>query len=140
MHRLLLPAIRNSQETFPLGPCYLIVQHSMQNNTFDIVASGAYVRALQGKSGMNLFRIRGAGSLQGRDAADALNAALGDPANGDDTFTVIPFTVDETADSVSQTQPIMVTPGTDQAHPALFPFALMGAVVLILGIVVWKRR
>lgn len=126
--------------SLPKGPCYLIVQHSMQNNTFDIVASGDYVRALQGNSGMNLFRIKGAGSLQGRDAADALTAALGDPKNGDDTFTTIPFIVEGTSASVSQTQPIMTTPVTNQAKPALLPFALMGAVVLILGIVVWKRH
>jgi hypothetical protein len=124
----------------PKGQCYLIVQHSMQNNTFDIVASGDYVRSLQGNNGMNLFRIKGAGSLQGKDAADALIAALSDPENGDDTFTVIPFIVDDTAASVPQTQPITTTPVPNQAQPALLPFALIGAVVLILGIVVWKQH
>ncbi len=112
----------------PNGQCFLIVQHSMQNNQFDIVASGDYVRTLQGNNGMNLFKVNGAGSLQGRDAAAALTAALSDPKNGDDTFTVIPFTVDDTGPSVPQTQ------------PALLPFALFGAVVLIVGIVMWKRH
>lgn len=124
----------------PKGQCYLIVQHSMQNNLFDIVARGDYVHSLQGNSGMNLFRISGPGSLQGSDAAEAVIAALSDPKNGDDTFTVIPFTVDESETSVPQTQPITITPVTNQAQNALLPLALVGAVVLILGMIVWKRH
>jgi len=124
----------------PQGQWYLIVQHSMQNNTFDIVASGDYVRTLQGNNSMHLFKVRGAGSLQGSDAAGALVAALSDPKNGDDTFTVIPFMVDDPGASVPQTQPVTTNPVPNQAQTALLPFALMGAVVLILGIVVWKRQ
>jgi hypothetical protein len=124
----------------PKGQCYLIVQHSMQNNTFDIVVSGDYVRTLQGNNGMNLFRINGAGSLQGRDAADALIAALSDPKNGDDTFTVIPFIVDDTGISTPQAQPATTTPVQSPTQTALLPFALTGAFVLLLGIVVWKRH
>jgi hypothetical protein len=124
----------------PKGQCYLIVQHSMQNNTFDIVASGDYVRSLQGNSGMNLFMIKGAGSLQGSDAAAAIITALSDSKNGDDTFTVIPFMVDDAGTSVPQAQPITTTAVPNKAQTALLPFALIGAVVLILGIVVWKRQ
>ena len=124
----------------PKGQCYLIVQHSMQNNTFDIVVSGDYVRTLQSPNGMNLFRINGAGSLQGRDAADALIAALSDPKNGDDTFTVIPFIVDDTGISTPRAQPATTTPVQSPTQTALLPFALTGAFVLVLGIVVWKRH
>jgi hypothetical protein len=124
----------------PKGQCYLIVQHSMQNNMFDIVASGDYVRTLQGPNGVNLFRINGAGSLQGRDAADALIAALSDPKNGDDTFTAIPFIVDDTGISTPQAQPATTTPVQSPTQTALLPFALTGAFVLVLGIVVWKRH
>ena len=124
----------------PKGQCYLIVQHSMQNNMFDIVVSGDYVRTLQGNNGMNLFRIKGAGSLQGNDATEALLAALSDPKNGDDTFTVIPFIVDDTGTSVPQTQPITTTMVQSPTQTALLPFALTGAFVLVLGIVVWKRH
>ncbi|MEI7857101.1 MAG: hypothetical protein WCH85_06310 [Methanomicrobiales archaeon] len=124
----------------PKGQCYLIVQHSMQNNMFDIVVSGDYVRTLQGPNGMNLFRINGAGSLQGRDAADALIAALSDPKNGDDTFTVIPFFVDDTGISTSRAPPATTTPVQSPTQTALLPFALTGAFVLLLGIVVWKRH
>jgi len=124
----------------PKGQYYLIVQHSMQNNTFDIAVSGDYVRTLRGNNGMNLFRIRGAGSLQGSDAAEAIITALSDPKNGDDTFTVIPFMVDDAGISTSQAQPIMNTPDQSPTQTALLPFALTGAFVLVLGIVVWKRH
>jgi hypothetical protein len=124
----------------PKGQYYLIVQHSMQNNTFDIVVSGDYVRTLQGNNGMNLFRIKGTGSLQGNDAADALIAALSDPKNGDDTFSVIPFMVDDTGISTSEAQPATTTPDQSPTQTALLPFALTGAFVLVLGIIVWKRH
>jgi hypothetical protein len=124
----------------PKGQCYLIVQHSMQNNTFDIVASGDYVRTLQGNNGMILFRINGAGSLQGRDAAEALIAALSDPKNGDDTFTVIPFIVDDTGTSVPQSQPITTTPVPNQTQHSPLQYAPVGAIVLVLGIAVWNRH
>lgn len=124
----------------PKGQCYLIVQHSMQNNTFDIVATGDNVRTLQGNNGMNLFRIKGAGSLQGRDAADALIAALSDPKNGDDTFTVIPFMVDDTGTSVPQLQSMTSTPVPNQTQHAPLQYAPVGAIVLFLGIVRWNQR
>jgi hypothetical protein len=135
-----LPEDTQLSGKLPTGQSYLIVQHSMQNNVFDIVGGGDYVRSRQGTNGMNLFRINGAGSLQGRDAADALTAALSDPKNGDDTFTVIPFMVDDTGVSAPRAQPITTTPAPNQAQTALLPFALAGAVVLILGMVVWKRH
>ena len=123
----------------PKGQCYLIVQHSMQNNTFDIVASGDYVRTLQGNNGMILFRINGPGSLQGKDAAEALIAALSDPNNGDDTFTVIPFIVDDTG--TPQSQPITTTPVPNQTRHSPLQYAPVGAIVLVIvGIVLWKRH
>jgi len=125
---------------FPEGQCYFIVQHSMQNNTFDIDVSGDYVRSLQLNNGTNLFRINGAGSLQGSDAADALIAALSDPKNGDDTYTEIPFSVEDTGISTPQANPATTTPVQSPAQTALLPFALTGAFVLVLGIVVWKKH
>ena len=124
----------------PKGQCYLIVQHPMQNNTFDIALSGDYVRNLQGSDGMILFRIRGAGSLQGNDAADALTAALSDPKNGDDTFTEIPFLVDDTGTSSPPSQPITTTPVQSPTQPAPLQYAPFGAIVLIGGIAVWRRH
>jgi hypothetical protein len=124
----------------PKGQCYLIVQHAMQNNTFDIVVSGDYVRTLQGNNGMNLFRINGAGGLQGNDATEALIAALSDPKNGDDTFTVIPFIVDDTGNPAPQAQPTTTAPVQRQTQHSPLQYAPVGAIVLILGIAVWRRR
>jgi|GEM_PF-512952 len=82
----------------PEGQCYLIVQHPMRYNQFDIDVSGDYVRSLQPGNGTNLFRIAGPGSLQGSDAADALITAISDREANDstltnDTYTIIPFQV-----------------------------------------------
>jgi hypothetical protein len=127
-------------EKLPKGQCYLIVQHSMMNNTFDIVASGDYVRNLQGNNGMILFKINGAGSLQGKDAADALVAAFSDRGMGDDTYTEIPFQVTDAGGSTLQATAAATAPVQSPTQPALLPFALIGAVVLVLGIVIWKRH
>jgi hypothetical protein len=124
----------------PKSQCYLIVQHSMMNNTFDIVASGDYVRNLQGNNGMILFKINGAGSLQGKDAAEALIAALSDPQNGDDTYTEIPFLVDDAGSPTPQVTAATTALVQSPTQPALLPFALIGAVILVLGIVMWKRH
>jgi hypothetical protein len=83
----------------PSGQYFVIVQHSMQNNKFDIDASGDYVRL---NNGTNIFRISGPGSLQGSDAADALVAAFSDPGTGDDTYTEIPFQVTDAGSPVPQ--------------------------------------
>jgi hypothetical protein len=117
-------------EKLPAGQWYLIVQHPMQNNQLDIVASGDWVKNLQlnggsSGSGMNLFRITGAGSLQGHDAAEALIAALNDPTV-DDTYTEIPF---------------VVTAPVQQPTPASpLQYAPFGALVLIGAIILWSRR
>ena len=84
------------------GQYFAIVQHPMQNTTFDIDASGNYVRSLQLNNGTNLFRISGPGSLQGNDAADALIAAFSDPNNGDDTYTMVPFQVTDAGSPTPQ--------------------------------------
>jgi len=122
------------------GQYFVIVQHPMENTTFDIDVSGDYVRSLQLNNGTNLFRISGPGSLQGNDAAEALVAAFSDPNNGDDTYTVIPFMVDDTGISAPHTQPTTTTPIQRQTQHAPLQFAPFGAIVLVLGIAVWNRR
>lgn len=122
------------------GQYFVIVQHSMQNNQFDIDVSGDYVRSLQLNNGTNLFRISGPGSLQGRDAADALVAAFSDPDTGDDTYTEIPFQVTDAGSPTPQATAATTAPFQKPTPPALLPFALIGAVVLVLGIVIWKRQ
>ncbi|MDD1724113.1 MAG: hypothetical protein LUQ07_03175 [Methanospirillum sp.] len=85
-------------EKLPKGQNYLIVQHPMTDNQFDIVVSGDYVRNLKLNNGTAIFRLTGPGSLQGSEAADALITALHDgmvhdPALTNDTSALIPFTV-----------------------------------------------
>jgi PGF-CTERM protein len=93
------------------GQYFVVVQHPMANNQFDIVLSPSrtgkiggtdtvYVRnVILGQStantvGTNVFVINGAGSLQGSDAAEALVQAINDP-NVDDTYTKLQFLVEE---------------------------------------------
>jgi hypothetical protein len=128
----------------PKGQCYLIVQHPMQNNQLDIVSDGDWVKNVQinkGNStgGTNVFKIKGAGSLQGIDAAKALVFGIID-ANVDDTYTEIPFTVDSTGYTAHQTQPTTAIPVQSQARPAPLQYAPVGAIVLIVGIAALRQR
>jgi len=117
---------------------FVIVQHPMQNTTFDIDVSGDFVRDAKL---MNLIKITGPGSLQGSDAADALVAAFSDPGNGDDTYTEIQFQVADAGSPTSlATTSTTTTPVQTPAQPALLPFALIGTGILVLGIVVWKKH
>jgi PGF-CTERM protein len=76
------------------GQYFLVVQHPMQNNVFDIVVNGARVQNLQlGAAGQNIFTLTGAGSLQGSDAAEALVQAINDP-NVDDTYPKLQFLIE----------------------------------------------
>jgi len=99
------------------GQYFIVVQHPMQNNQFDIylapdIAGTATTGRLTGAMGfvhvMNamlgntsvnppgskIFLINGPGSLQGSDAAEALVQAINDP-NVDDTYTKLQFLVEE---------------------------------------------
>jgi hypothetical protein len=126
-------------EKIPKGQCYLIVQHPMQNNQPDIIGSGDFIRNLQLNNGTNLFRALGPGSLQGNDAKEGLIAALNDPIV-DDTYTEIPFIVDDRGISTPQGQPVTTTPVQHPTQAAPLLYAPMGAIVLTGGIVVWSRR
>jgi hypothetical protein len=127
----------------PEGQCYLIVQHPMQNNQLDIVRDGDWVKNAQrnegsSTAGTTLFRIKGTGSLQGIDAARALVAAFSDP-NVDDTYTEVPFIVDDTGFTAPMAQPVKITPSQPRTQPAPLQYAPVGAIVLILGILAWRR-
>jgi len=91
------------------GQYFVVVQHPMQNNKFDIYAGTAagssttdlaqagvevYNRILAGGDGQQIFVLTGAGSLQGSDAAEALVQGINDP-NVDDTYTKLQFLVEE---------------------------------------------
>ncbi|MFA6364474.1 hypothetical protein [Methanoregula sp.] len=77
------------------GQYFVIVQHPMKYNKFNIDVSGNYVKL---NNNTTLFKITGPGSLQGSDAADALTTAISDQEAHDstltnDTYTIIPFQV-----------------------------------------------
>ncbi len=72
------------------GQYYVVVQHPMYNNIFDVVRDGNLVENADGET---IFKISGAGALQGSDAAYALIDAIED-ANIDDQYTSLQFTVD----------------------------------------------
>jgi trimeric autotransporter adhesin len=131
-------------ENLPKGQCYLIVQHPMQNNQLDIVRNGDRVKNVQlnegGSTGMtSIFKIWGAGSLQGIDAARALVAAFSE-SHVDDTYTEFPFSIDDTGISARQAQPIVAAPVQRQSQHSPLLYAPVGTIVLIIGIAAWRRR
>ena len=92
------------------GQYFVVVQHPMQNNQFDVYLRSATVGATgygevynrmlnagagyQVGMGAQIFRVLGAGSLQGSDAAEALVEGIND-ANVDDTYTKLQFLIEE---------------------------------------------
>ena len=82
------------------GRNFLIVQHPMMNNQFNLDVREDYVCRLQGSDAVNLFKISGEQSLQGIQAADAMAAELSrlegqDKTYTNDTYTLVPFLVAE---------------------------------------------
>ena len=102
------------------GQYFVVVQHPMQNNQFDVdtqhaVGQGNGINALGAPSSSDnwvvnkqliangaiadannftkIFKIEGSGSLQGSDAAEALVEGIND-ANVDDTYTKLQFLVE----------------------------------------------
>jgi PGF-CTERM protein len=80
------------------GQYFVVVQHPMQNDVFDIVAltigANVVVQNQQLGAGTPIFTLLGQGSLQGSDAAEALVQAINDP-NVDDTYTKLQFLIEE---------------------------------------------
>ena len=86
------------------GQYFVVVQHPMQNDAFDIKTGEGATTGTTGvfnmqlgpsrATGQQIFTLLGAGSLQGSDAAEALVQALTDP-NVDDTYTKLQFLVEE---------------------------------------------
>lgn len=76
------------------GQYFFVVQHPMVNGVFDVVydsATGDIInKQLNGGKGLAIFKISGAGSLQGPDSAQALVEAISSQ-NIDDTFATYSF-------------------------------------------------
>jgi len=84
------------------GQYFVVVQHPMQNNQFDVYPSAVgapvgsvyvYNRMLGALPGVKIFNLLGGSSLQGSDAAEALVQGINDP-NVDDTYTKLQFLVE----------------------------------------------
>ena len=83
------------------GQYFVVVQHPMQNNIFDIsMCTGAGLgnvvcnnQANGGLATAKVFTLLGSGSLQGSDAAEALVQGINSP-NVDDTYTKLQFLVE----------------------------------------------
>ncbi|WP_321505189.1 MEMAR_RS02690 family S-layer glycoprotein [uncultured Methanoregula sp.] len=96
------------------GQYFVVVQHPMQNTEFDVIENAVVespktvVYNMQlgtVGTGVKVFTLLGAGSLQGSDAAEALVQAINDP-NVDDTYTKLQFIV--------ETPKITITPISDK--------------------------
>lgn len=79
------------------GQYFVVVQHPMYNDRFDVFPdnpnSPLFVLGAYPVFGNQLFKVGGAGSLQGSDAAEALVQALNNPSV-DDTYTKLQFLVE----------------------------------------------
>jgi PGF-CTERM protein len=87
------------------GQYFVVVQHPMQNDQFDITTEAGngndiWVKnVILGSTANNngnivIFKLQGSSSLQGSDAAEALVQGINDP-NVDDTYTKLQFLVEE---------------------------------------------
>jgi PGF-CTERM protein len=79
--------------TLTSGQYFVVVQHPMYNDVFDAIIQGDYVVGSYPTRWSNIFKLYGAGSLQGSDAANALTIALDNSAI-DDTYTKLQFLVE----------------------------------------------
>jgi trimeric autotransporter adhesin len=79
------------------GQYFVVVQHPMYNDRFDVFPDNpnapSFVLGAYPVFGNQLFKVGGAGSLQGSDAAEALVQALNNPSV-DDTYTKLQFLVE----------------------------------------------
>ncbi len=82
------------------GQYFVVVQHPMQNNEYDVRVGPDGVSVINAKLNQvgttiptKVFTLLGAGSLQGSDAAEALVQGINDP-NVDDTYTKLQFLVE----------------------------------------------
>jgi len=96
------------------GDYYLIAEHPMADYRFDFTFNGEYVTVMEDNKTINLFKVKGPGSLQGKDAAEALVFALSENEHRNETITrdthaIVPFTVGETNVS-QQSQPVAGSP------------------------------
>lgn len=74
------------------GQYFFLVQHPMMNGQFDVIYDRSAGTIINRPLGKEIFKLSGAGSLQGPDSAQALVDAIGSQ-NIDDTFATYSFFV-----------------------------------------------
>jgi PGF-CTERM protein len=84
---------RGDTDNLADGQYYVVVQHPMYNNQFDVWKSGNVVVGSYPTSPSTKFTVTGAGSLQASDAANALIKTIDDPAV-DDVYAQNSFKVE----------------------------------------------
>ncbi|HQJ18835.1 MAG TPA: PGF-CTERM sorting domain-containing protein, partial [Methanolinea sp.] len=79
------------------GQYFVVVQHPMYNDQLDVTPDNSnnpvFVIGPYPTAGSKIFKLQGAGSLQGSDAAEALVTAL-DNSYVDDTYTKLQFLIE----------------------------------------------
>lgn len=98
-------------EKLTAGDYYLIAEHSMADYQFDFTFDGEQVTVMQDNKSTTLFKVTGPGSLQGKDAADALVSAMSENEHRNetmarDTHAIVAFTVGETGNTSKRAQPV----------------------------------
>jgi len=150
-------------ENFPEGQWYLVLQHPRQNNNLDIVLDGDWIRTQRLDNGTGSLLIRGEGASQGWYAAQNYFSNF-DHRSVDDTYTVIPFIVDDSGitsyvvsdDAVYGPSAPGALPGTavpavatipapmqtipTTSLPAPLGYAPLWALVMVGGFVLWRRH
>ncbi len=84
---------RGDTDNLADGQYYVVVQHPMYNNQFDVWKNENVVVGTYPTSPSTKFTVTGAGSLQASDAANALIKTIDDPAV-DDVYAQNSFTVE----------------------------------------------
>lgn len=94
-------------EDLATGQYFVVVQHPMYNDQFDVYIDGNYVSGEYPTSGSKKFQYAGPGALQGSDAANALVNALDDTAV-DDTYARTQFVVAAATITINPIKPVTI--------------------------------
>jgi len=80
--------------SFPPGEYYVVIQHPMMDNDFDVYVKHQFVVSNYPKKGTSVFKFWGPGSQKGVDAANILTMSIDNPAF-DDTYTKLQFLIEK---------------------------------------------
>jgi len=95
-HEYSLELHHEEAKELPSGQYFIVVQHPMMNNEFDVYLDADNKKVLSNypKPGTELFSLEGPASKKGADAATALSMALND-SGIDDTYVKLTFLIEK---------------------------------------------